>query len=79
MPDHIQCCVQAGKALRGARSAVGISQWELAERMGTSQGRVSRIECGRVNISLAYLRRAAGALKKRLTIRLCDRSETSSC
>lgn len=50
------------------RSALGISQEELAKRMGTSHSAVSRIESGRHKTSVETLRRLAHALGVRLVL-----------
>lgn len=50
------------------RAALGLSQEELAERMGTSHSAVSRIESGRHKTSVETLRRLAHALDLRLVV-----------
>jgi ribosome-binding protein aMBF1 (putative translation factor) len=52
------------------RIAQGLTQAELAARMGTRQSYVARIESGQQNITVETLRRAAEALGARLTIHL---------
>jgi transcriptional regulator with XRE-family HTH domain len=55
-----------------ARAAAGLSQAEIAERMGTTQSAVARLESGRGkhSPSLATLRKYADALGCRLDLRL---------
>ena len=53
-----------------ARAASGLSQAQVAERMGTRQSEVSRIESARQNISIAKLARYAQAVGAKLDIRL---------
>ena len=55
-----------------ARAAASISQAEVAERMGTTQSAVARLESGRGkhSPSLATLRKYAHALGCRLDLRL---------
>ena len=53
-----------------ARAAAGLSQAEVAARMGTQQSEVSRIESARQNISIAKLARYAQAVGATLDIRL---------
>jgi ribosome-binding protein aMBF1 (putative translation factor) len=48
------------------RTELGITQQELAERMGTSYSVISRIESGRHNISMTTLHRLARALDVKL-------------
>jgi len=59
-----------------ARAAAGISQSEVAERMGTTQSAVARLESGRGkhSPSLATLRKYARALGCRLDLRLVKNS-----
>ncbi|MCG7852734.1 MAG: helix-turn-helix transcriptional regulator, partial [Methanosarcinaceae archaeon] len=55
-----------------ARAAAGVSQAEVAERMGTTQSAVARLESGhgKHSPSLATLRKYARALGCRLDLRL---------
>lgn len=53
---------EVGDRVRQAREAAGISQRELARRMGTSQSAVDRLEAGGVGATLTTLQRAASAL-----------------
>ena len=55
-----------------ARAAAGMSQAEIADRMGTTQSAVARLESGRGkhSPSLATLRKYARALGYRVDVRL---------
>lgn len=55
-------------ALIKARSAAGLTQSELARRMGTTQGVVARLEAGGRQPSTRTLRRFAKATGHRLRI-----------
>ena len=55
-------------ALIGARASADLSQAELAERMGTSQSAIARLESGRVMPSTRTLRKLAAATGTRLRI-----------
>jgi len=48
----------------------GLSQKELAERVGTKQPTIARLESGRYAPSLRLLRRVAEALNARLVVRI---------
>lgn len=50
------------------RGALGISQKELARRVGTSHSAISRLESGRHKTSVETLRRVAEALGVRLVL-----------
>lgn len=50
------------------RKAVGMTQKELAERMGTAQANISRFESGNYNPSLAFLQKMAECMEKNLKI-----------
>jgi ribosome-binding protein aMBF1 (putative translation factor) len=50
------------------RAALGLTQQELAERMGTSHSAISRIESGRHKTSVETLQRLAEALNLRLVL-----------
>ena len=51
-----------------SRKAAGMSQKELAERMGTAQANISRFESGNYNPTLAFLQKMARSLGKTLKI-----------
>jgi len=62
-----------------ARAAAGMSQAEIAERMGTTQSAVARLESGRGkhSPSLATLRKYARALGYRVDLRLVKEKENA--
>lgn len=51
-----------------ARIKKGISQKELAEKIGTKQSAIARFESGNVNPSLEFLQKIALAMGRRLSI-----------
>ena len=57
-------------ALIEARKRAGLSQAEVARRMGTTQSAVARLESGRVLPSAASLARYAAATESRLRVEL---------
>ena len=62
------------EALITARTDARLSQTELAERLGTTQSAVARLESGRISPSLATLRRYAEATGNRLIVSI-DRAD----
>lgn len=56
------------KALMDARLEKGLTQKELAEMTGISQGDISRIERGTANPSIKTIQRLATALDKKVRI-----------
>jgi predicted transcriptional regulator len=52
------------------RRAAGLSQTEVAARMGTSQSAVARLETGGVDVRLSTLERYASAVHRRLELHL---------
>lgn len=62
------------KAVIAARKRAGLTQAELARRMGTTQPAVTRMESGRVQPSLRTLQRLAKATGSRLMIKFEPRS-----
>lgn len=52
------------------RYAVGLSQADVAQRMGTSQPAVARLEAGGVDARMSTLERYAAAIGARLEMRL---------
>jgi transcriptional regulator with XRE-family HTH domain len=54
------------------RQALGLSQTEVAARMGTSQSAVARLERGDADLRLSTLQRYAAALDRRVGFGLAD-------
>jgi ribosome-binding protein aMBF1 (putative translation factor) len=61
---------EVGERIRAARLHAGLSQRELAARMGTSQAAIARLEAGGVGATVTTLHRAAVALGMELSIEL---------
>ena len=51
-----------------ARIKKGLTQSELAKRVGTKQSAIARIEAGRINPTIAFLEKISQALGKELII-----------
>jgi len=70
--DHrraeLRAALYAGIAIRDAREEAGLSQTELAARIGIAQSALSRIEAGRANLTLGTLQRVTRALGVSLTL-----------
>ena len=62
--------LDVGGKVRDARKAAGLSQRELAARMGTSQAAVARLEAGGVGATLTTLQKTAAALDLKVTVEL---------
>jgi len=62
-------------ALTEARMESGISQQELANRIGTHKPNISRIESGQQNISLDTMLKIASALNKDVSFELTEKAE----
>src|SRR5215471_6396817 len=65
-------------ALIDARTRAGLTQQELAKKMGTTQPVVARLESGRVRPSMRTLERLAEATGSRLLISFEPRGEKRS-
>ena len=64
--------------LAGQRQAAGLSQTEIAARMGTSQSAVARLESGAVDVRASTLERYAAAVGGQITWTLnCPREGAS--
>jgi ribosome-binding protein aMBF1 (putative translation factor) len=72
---------KAGRTIRLAmeihahRQKRGLSQRELAERVGTTQSAIARLEAGNVSPSLPTLDRVAEALEVELIVSFVDLSD----
>jgi ribosome-binding protein aMBF1 (putative translation factor) len=67
--DALEDEFAVAKAVIAARNRAGLTQTELARKMGTTQPVVARMEGGRVQPSLQTLQRLAKATGSRLLIR----------
>jgi transcriptional regulator with XRE-family HTH domain len=61
------------KELAGQRRSAGLSQTEVAARMGTSQSAVARLEGGDADVRASTLERYAAAIGSQITWRPPDR------
>ena len=68
--ETTRLALDVGEKVRNAREAAGLSQRELAARMGTSQAAVARLEAGGVSATLTTLQKVATALDLRVTVEL---------
>jgi predicted transcriptional regulator len=66
--------VDVADQVRALRTALGITQDELARRMGTSQPVIARLEAGGGPPSLRTLERIADVLNAELSVRLTARA-----
>ncbi|MDW3212725.1 MAG: helix-turn-helix transcriptional regulator [Ilumatobacteraceae bacterium] len=66
--DATRLAIEVGDQVRTAREAAGLTQRELAARMGTSQAAVARLEAGGTGATLTSLQKVAGALDLKVTV-----------
>jgi transcriptional regulator with XRE-family HTH domain len=62
--------VRAGQLLKQARTSAGLTQAQLARRLGISQPEIARLESSVSNPRIATLERAVGATGQSLTLAL---------
>lgn len=62
--------LEVGEQVRDAREAAGLTQRELASRMGTSQAAIARLEAGGVGATLTTLQKVATALNLQVAVLL---------
>jgi HTH-type transcriptional regulator/antitoxin HipB len=70
--ENARAAYEVGRMVRELREARGLSQRELAERMGTTQSVVGRLEAGGSRPTIVTLERVADALGLRLEVRFQD-------
>lgn len=58
------------REMKAKREASGLSQTEVAARMGTSQSAIARLEAGTSDVRLSTLLRYARAIGHELDVRL---------
>lgn len=56
--------------LIAARQKSGLTQKELADKVGTKQSAIARLEAGNTNPSIGFLEKIASAMRTTLTIQL---------
>lgn len=59
---------QVVRAIIKARQESGLTQSELAERVGTKQSNIARLESGRANPTIEFLQRVVGAMGKKIAV-----------
>ncbi len=57
------------EAILEARAKKGMTQAQLASKIGTKQSAIARVESGNANPSIGFLQKLAEALGKKLVIR----------
>jgi len=67
--DRLQPEFELINAVIQARIRKGLTQDKLAQKIGTKQSVISRLEIGRANPTLAFLKKLADAVNARLEIR----------
>ena len=70
--EQARAAYEIGRMVREVREARGLSQRQLAERMGTTQSVVGRLEAGGSKPTIVTLERVAHALGLRLEVRFQD-------
>jgi ribosome-binding protein aMBF1 (putative translation factor) len=71
--DNARVNAQVAQLVYDARTEAGLTQRQLAERIGTKQSVIARLEdADYEGHSLSMLKRIAGAVGKRLEIRLAS-------
>lgn len=68
--DRLAPIYEIKRQLIQIRNELGISQKELADKVGTRQSAISRLESGEYNPSIEFLYKVAQALGKELHITL---------
>ena len=66
--DELAPQYEAARLLIEARTRTGLSQAEMAQRMGTTQSAIARLESGRMAPTLRTLQRYAHAVGARLRV-----------
>ena len=69
---RLQPKLELGRQILDLRLQRGWTQRELAQRAGTRQANISRLENGQLNPSVDTLQRVADALGVQLAVSLCE-------
>jgi DNA-binding XRE family transcriptional regulator len=76
--DRADRMIRFGEAVREAREAAGMSQADLASRMGTGQPTIARLERGGVDPKLSTIDRINRALGTELVIRFVRQGDADA-
>ena len=68
--------LELGHQVARLRIMHGLTQEELAERVGTKQPSIARLESGQTEPKISFLRRVAEALNGRLEVRIVPNDRT---
>jgi transcriptional regulator with XRE-family HTH domain len=68
--------MMTGSLIRDARLAEGLTQAQLARRLGVTQPSVARLEAAGDEVSVATLRRALNAMGRALVLRVTERKSS---
>lgn len=68
--DKIEISMKIAYQVRTLRKELGLTQKELAQRMGNNQSNISKLESGTYNPSLKFMINLAKSLGKKLKITL---------
>lgn len=71
--EELEAEFAVAKLLIEARLQKGITQRELAKRLGTKQSAISRLESGTYNPSLSFLYKVADALDAQLKVSVASK------
>jgi len=67
--------IETGEYVRAVREKSGLTQAELAERLGSHQPAIARLEAGDTNVNMRTLERIAEALGLEMEWQMVDRGE----
>lgn len=59
---------EVGEKIKNLRKQAGLTQGDLAQKLGVSQQVISRVESGRDNVSLLTIKQVVGALGHKVTV-----------
>lgn len=76
--EDARLAYEIGQQVRTLREARGLSQRQLAERLGTTQSAIARLESGGSKPTLRTLERVAAALRVRVRVHLDSRSRLAA-
>lgn len=75
--DNKEQIKKIAKHIAVRRMMKGMTQQDLAEKIGTSKSNISRMESGNQNLSLETIMKIAGAFEDELSLRLCEPAQFS--
>ncbi|UZE92960.1 MAG: helix-turn-helix transcriptional regulator [Candidatus Nealsonbacteria bacterium] len=73
--DDKEALFEIAHKIAELRRIQSITQKELSKRIGTTQSTIARIEAGKQNLTVSYIKKIASALKQNISLQFINKSK----